>query len=494
MGDLAPRVDDPQGIAALRAVLDAAGYSAERIERELELEGPYERSVADEPLYLRLLPAGEAFSTLVALFLLGVPVSREDAERALAPLPLERVERMGLLTEDGDRVRAVVEISPTEDFLLACDQGRMHADRPDHVLGYSAPTRVLATLTVLEPVGRALDVGTGSGYQALQAAGAAREVIGVDVNPRALEFARFNAHLNRVSNVELREGSLFEPVHGERFGLVVCNPPYVISPETEYVFRDSGLPGDSFCEALVRALPGHLEEGAYGIALLAWVHGRDEEPSAPVRRWVDGSGCDAVLLRYASTEPLRYAATWNRALAGDPPAYARALERWTAYYRTLGIETIGWGGLVLRRRAAGAPNWFWTHDPSSNRVGAAGHHVLRLFAAQDFLGADGDGAPGLLDARLALSDDHAVDQALRLGSNGRHDLGPLVLRLTGGLCFRVELDLAAVNVLSRLDGTRTVREALAETAGDPDTLAGAALPGIRRLVELGFLLPVGAAR
>jgi methylase of polypeptide subunit release factors len=477
---LAPRVDDPEGVTALRAALDRAGYGAERIERTLELEGPYERSAADEPLYLRRLPAGEPFSTLVALFFLGVPVARGEAARALAPLALERVERMGLLVSDGDAVRAAVEVSPTEDFLLACDQGRVHADRPDHVIGYTAPTRVLATLTVLDPVARALDVGTGGGYQALQAAGAAHEVIGVDVNPRALAFARFNALLNGVDNLELREGSLFEPVAGERFDLVVCNPPYVISPETEYVFRDSGLPGDSFCEALVRALPEHLAEGGFGIALIAWAHGRDEEPAAPVRRWVGDAACDAVLLRYASTEPLRYAATWNRARLGDPAAYEAALERWTAYYRELGIERIGWGGLVLRRRSAGGPSWFWTHDPSSSRVGAAGHQVRRLFAAQDFLRADHD---ALLDARLTLADDHAIEHTLRLGPNGAGAVGPLVLRLTGGLCFRAEVDLATVNLLARLDGRRTVREALG------DAPAPRALAGVRRLVELGFLVP-----
>jgi hypothetical protein len=65
-------------------------------------------------------------------------------------------------------------------------------------------------------------------------------------------FAAFGARLNRIANVELREGDLFEPVAGDRFDLILANPPYVVSPETGLLFRDDGLPGDSFSEGLVR--------------------------------------------------------------------------------------------------------------------------------------------------------------------------------------------------------------------------------------------------
>ena len=46
----------------------------------------------------------------------------------------------------------------------------------------------------------------------------------------------------------MRAGSFFEPVAGERFGLVTCNPPYVISPESAFLFRDSGREGDAVRE------------------------------------------------------------------------------------------------------------------------------------------------------------------------------------------------------------------------------------------------------
>ena len=114
------------------------------------------------------------------------------------------------------------------------------------------PSNTLANLTVRRPVARALDVGTGNGIQALLASRHAEHVVATDVNERALAFARFNLALNGVSNVELRQGSFLEPVEGERFDLVVANPPYVISPESSFVFRDSGLGRDRVSELVVR--------------------------------------------------------------------------------------------------------------------------------------------------------------------------------------------------------------------------------------------------
>ncbi len=75
-------------------------------------------------------------------------------------------------------------------------------------------------------------------------------MVATDVNARALRMARFNAALNDLSAIDVRDGSFFEPVAGERFDLISTNPPFVISPATgeRLVYRDSGLPGDRVVE------------------------------------------------------------------------------------------------------------------------------------------------------------------------------------------------------------------------------------------------------
>jgi HemK-related putative methylase len=72
-----------------------------------------------------------------------------------------------------------------------------------------------------------LDLGTGSGVGAIFAARRGARVLAVDINEEAVRCARINALLNHVEDrVEVRHGDLLEPVRGERFDLVLFNPPF----------------------------------------------------------------------------------------------------------------------------------------------------------------------------------------------------------------------------------------------------------------------------
>ena len=71
-----------------------------------------------------------------------------------------------------------------------------------------------------------LDVGTGTGLIALLMARKARFVLGVDVNPIAVELAEKNARLNGIKNVEFRLSDLFEQVKG-KFDVITFNAPYL---------------------------------------------------------------------------------------------------------------------------------------------------------------------------------------------------------------------------------------------------------------------------
>jgi len=476
---------DREAIATLRAVLDGAGYDSDGIKRALGSEGPFARD-DNLPLYLRALPREGRLPTLVRLFFLGVPVAAEAAEAALAPLPLDRVEALGLVEPSGGGVGATVDLTPTDEFLLAYDHGEHGVERREHVLGISPATKLLAYLTIRRPVETALDLGSGSGVQAILAAKHARSVVAADVNPRALEFTAFNALLNGFENVECRLGDLFEPVDGEQFDLLVCNPPYVVSPEAALVYRDSGLPGDAFCEQLVRRVPEFLAEGGLAHVLVSWVHGPDEDWSARPRSWLDGSGCDALLLRFRTHEPLAYAAGSNSRLRKrDPEAFGATVDRWTEYYDELGIEAISWGAIVLRRRRG--ESWLWTHSPSAERLGPASGHVQRLIDAQDRLQALADDR-ALLDDALELVPSHRLDQTVVL-RGGDEEVEASLLRLLDGLRFQVQVDGPTTRVLSLLDGKRTLRDVLEEASAlEPGLGANAALAGIRQLVELGFLV------
>ena len=137
-------------------------------------------------------------------------------------------------------------------------------------------------LAPLEQESKVLDLGTGSGAVALAIAAerARARVIGVDISAAALEVARENGRALALSNVEWRRGSWFEPVPGERFDLIVANPPYIadgdpalLSLTAEPALALVGGPtGLEALAAIIVDAAAHLEPG--GTLLLE--HGFDQ--------------------------------------------------------------------------------------------------------------------------------------------------------------------------------------------------------------------------
>lgn len=88
-------------------------------------------------------------------------------------------------------------------------------------------TRLLIESMVLPELGMVLDVGCGYGPVGIVAAKfwPGLEVWMTDVNERAIGLAERNALRNDVENVVVRPGSLYEPVGGEAFDVILSNPP-----------------------------------------------------------------------------------------------------------------------------------------------------------------------------------------------------------------------------------------------------------------------------
>jgi release factor glutamine methyltransferase len=111
-----------------------------------------------------------------------------------------------------------------------------------------------------------LDLCTGSGVLAVQAALLGARVTAVDISRRALFSARVNALLNGV-RVNTRHGSLFSGVAGERFDTIVSNPPYLPSSSEAVPPRgpsrawDAGIDGRALLDPLCRQVAQHLRPG-----------------------------------------------------------------------------------------------------------------------------------------------------------------------------------------------------------------------------------------
>lgn len=82
-----------------------------------------------------------------------------------------------------------------------------------------------------------LDIGTGSGIQAITAGLKASRVVAIDINPEAVLFARKNVKANNLENIiSVLEGDLFAPLKQQPlFNTILFTPPYMEgAPKTAF--------------------------------------------------------------------------------------------------------------------------------------------------------------------------------------------------------------------------------------------------------------------
>ncbi|MFJ3161843.1 DUF7059 domain-containing protein [Streptomyces kanasensis] len=490
----------PDRASRLRTAFLAADFTADGLLDRLGATAYAALARSETVPALRATRGDGVLDTLVRLFLLQRPVPYERAGEAL---PLDEALADGWVIRDGDDVRAVVDVRPYagpegQDWFIVSDLGCAVGGASGAggkgegvVLGVGGASTTLAGLTVRTPVASALDLGTGSGIQALHATQHATRVTATDLNPRALEFTRLTLALSAAPEVDLKAGSLFEPVAAETYDLIVSNPPFVISPGARLTYRDGGMGGDDLCRTLVRQAGERLNDGGYAHFLANWQHVQGEEWQERVRSWVP-AGCDAWIVQREVQDVTQYAELWLRD-AGDhretPEEYAARYEAWLDAFEASGTRAVGFGWITLRRTAAGEPSVVveeWPHPVEQ----PLGETVRAHFARQDYLRTRDDAA--LLADRFVLAPEVVQEQ---VGLPGAEDPEHVILRQNRGMRRATKVDTVGAGFAGVCDGSLSagrILDAIAQLMGeDPVVLRDRTPKAIRLLVEEGFLEPAG---
>jgi SAM-dependent methyltransferase len=481
-------VADTVAAERLGTTLRRVGYSEDAVHRLLG-EDAYSSERGDTPADERRLP-DTPLATLLRLFFLQLPVSAQDAEAVLGREGIEALDAMAL-ADVGERIVPRARILPIGKVLLASDGfSRDEEDPADYVATYTPTARVLDSLTPRPRVERALDVGTGSGIHALLAAQHAKHVIATDVNPRAIAYTALNAALNGLRNIECRQGSLFEPVHDETFDLITCNAPYVVSPERRWAYRDSEFSDDEVSERLLLAAAEHLTQGGYAAMLVSWLALDENAPDERVLEWVVASGCDSWILPTMNSDPLTHAAEWNSHLAGG--ALGEALDEWTQYFDSLGVQLVSEGAVVLHKKGRGGEHTARVDPLDEEDLDDAGDQILRAFEARARL-AELRGDKELLEARIGVASNLQLIRELEPAGGRAVDVEGSV-ELTEGTKHAVDASADAQEVVASLDSRMRLGEVVDTTADrlglsdeEARTLSEEALDVTRELLELGAL-------
>ena len=464
-----------------------------------------------------IIDEAEAASALTASRACGAPKREpkdkdENVQEASAPkapsLPTMRdpdEEAPEPEVAEDPWMRALFDLRPhaatlpdgDHEWWVASDLGEVQTGKPladDHVLGIGGATLTLLEMTVRERVDSALDVGCGCGIQALYLATHAGRVVATDLSARACAITQFNAALNETT-IDVREGSLFEPVEGEAFDLIVTNPPFVITPDSVrgaaglLEYRDGGMERDNLIRAVLRGAPACMNEGGTLQMLANWEIPESRNPDTQwswrVDSWLEGLPVDAWVVQRDVLDPARYVDMWIRDSGGqlmERADYERAFTSWLADFRRAGTGAIGMGFVALRRldEAEAASGGERAYDLSLDGHAPRGRDVAWALASLR--------APELWDTALTRASDVREERHYVPGSA---DPELIIMHQGGGLGRSVPVSSAVSAVVGASDGELTVGQIAAAvamlTSVEVDDVRAEIEAPLRDLIRWGFL-------
>lgn len=451
--------------------------------------------------------ADRAVALLVRLLWLGEEITTDEMAQAFptsgGPGAFGESENSDVIsiekTDAGNLIAHFQLVPFGDDMWFASDRGSLQGARhgSEHIMGIGGATRTLASLASYAEGQRVLDLGTGCGIHAILAAKAGADVVATDISQRALVYAQFNAKLNDVT-IDVRLGSLFEPVEGEQFDVIVSNPPFVITPggvreslgTMEY--RDGGAPGDTLAAAVVAGTGEHLRPGGRAFMLSNWEIAEARQGQiAPEwhdhpRAWLESSDCDAVVIQRETISAPAYVEMWLRdgGLRPGDSAYASTYEAWLGDFVERGVGAVGFGYIALARPSAG-----------TEKTAPAREFAILRGQAPDDLAGYVERLLGSLTITEDNLDSHTLyQQALtehRFYIPGEEDPWIIKFSQLGGFGEEVQADTALAGFVSVCSGELTAGQiiaALAQLLGrDEGELRAELAPRIIHMVRLGML-------
>ncbi len=370
--------------------LAAIGYGEKPIRERLALNDLKDLRWRALPIYrAEKLTVRDSQAVAIDLFLLQGVIPLAELDRLFDPADQAALVRAGLLLLDNPgHARAGASLFPIENRLIFSDHAWPSLPHPgceqvppDQVMFIGTDSRWLARATTRRPAGAALDLCTGSGIHALLAAAHSRRVVAVDINPRAVHCARFNAQAAGVNNIEVRLGDLYEPLDDARFDLITANPPFVPSPRDWLQYRDGGRSGEEVQRRIIAGLPQYLAPG--GMAQMVTEFGeRGNQPLVNrLRQWLGDAPMDILILRLQEHSTTDYS-IGHADGAGSYQAFLDSVHDWSGNLKAQGYTRIVSVLLAFQwsDAALGLP---WTRIEAPQSLHAAAHaEVEAAFAAE----------------------------------------------------------------------------------------------------------------
>jgi SAM-dependent methyltransferase len=421
------------------------------------------------------------------LLTFGERVRSEEARAALGNSLVTRLIDVSLIQEEGEWLFSpfYIKLVMNRLYILCDDQ----THRGSAVMGVGETTGALCqAVWPLQPTGRVLDLGCGAGTVGLLLASHANQVVGTDINPRAVVFSRVNAAINGIDNIRFVEGDGFSAIAGQRFDLIVSQPPFVSLPaESNFAtFMHGGLRGDELAMSWISAVPHYLGPTGRAVFLTQWP---DEEGlELRIRATLNCEELNLLLVRCPAIDAddlsMLHALNEHFELGAD---FERMAILRRDHLERLGIRGVCTSFTVIERIIGGTHGWTAVIEmPSASTISLSSLRIDKALRKQNLL-ADGteaiESATLRIPAGVVFAEEYSPDDPPKRRR---------IVRLPS-LATAIEINIEAWKIFSLVHESVNVREAARLFAHDKnisiDEVSREVVCAVRQALRLGILEP-----
>lgn len=368
-----PEFSARQSLTQLRQLLQKNDFNEQRVCSALGIEVLQKLEPTHLHYFSQYVLASNDFADLIRLFQLRCDLSESRLKELFGDRLFAVLVKLGLLIPRAGNWASRVDIFCVDGLYICTDHRFMLlpedqiSEQPVMYIGLDSLGLVHTAPRI--KADRVLDLCSGSGIQALIASRYAKTVDAVDLQARAIRFARFNAQLNGIDNVQFHYGDLYDAVSGRKYDSILANPPFVPSPrqgDEGLSFREGGSEGEAILRRIIAESHQYLQQHGrlYVVTDLVDLSQYQQK----LTTWWRGAGADMLVLHTADRDEILFAVPhchWPYGQSFDD--YNMELGDWVDNFRASNLKAVNFGYILIQKRPElAAPKYFsrCIHSPT----------------------------------------------------------------------------------------------------------------------------------
>jgi len=287
---------------------------------------------------------------LIRLFLLRSYINKNSLIDIIGQDIYQLLTSINLLVEDKSLVFSNVDLFQSGGMYFATDHRYMICNddkiSEDPVMYIGMDSHGLVQAAPRNSCQNLLDLCCGSGIQGIVASRYAKSILGVDLNPRAIRFSRFNAQLNGLTNYKVVLGNLYDVIGDEKFDVILANPPFVPSPQNNLGFRDGGKNGEEVLKNIISNSPRFLNKNGRLCIVTDLVDVKEYEKK--IRDWLGKNELDCLILKTAERNEILFSVPHCKAPFNQTfKEYNQEIDLWINNFRSNSLNSVNFGYIFL---------------------------------------------------------------------------------------------------------------------------------------------------